>query len=69
MASFSPLELAQQITAIDQKIFSNVRPRECLCEEWVPMQMASVAPNLLGMRNAADAVRFPFFLLIYLLKY
>ena len=58
MTTISAQELAQVITLIDQKIFGNIRARECLCEDWTPLHMSSVAPNFLGMRNAADAVCF-----------
>jgi len=49
--------LAQQITLVEQNFFASIRPRECLCEDWEPHVMETVAPNIFAMKQNFEITR------------
>eukprot|EP00002_Diphylleia_rotans_P024247 TRINITY_DN4778_c0_g1_i6.p1 TRINITY_DN4778_c0_g1~~TRINITY_DN4778_c0_g1_i6.p1 ORF type:complete len:573 (-),score=101.68 TRINITY_DN4778_c0_g1_i6:183-1901(-) len=49
--SYEPMEIAEQLTLIDQKFFSRIRPCELLGTAWSQKNAATKAPHVVAMIN------------------
>merc|ERR1719206_1004704 len=49
LSSLSPEELADQITLMDYRIFSQIEPRECIAQSWKKKNNKQNAPHIIGM--------------------
>ena len=45
--TYSPLEIARQLTLIEFELYAAIRPSECLSQNWNTKQKERLAPNIL----------------------
>ncbi len=51
LSKFSSEELADQITLMDYRLFSRIKPRECINQNWKNIKNIKLAPNILLWDN------------------
>lgn len=54
--TYSPIELARQLTLIEYKLFAAIKPSECVAQHWMSKKKDELAPNILKMISRFNEV-------------
>ena len=54
--TYSPKELARQLTLIEYKLFTSINPSECVAQHWMSKKKEELAPNILKMISRFNEV-------------
>jgi hypothetical protein len=54
--TYSPKELARQLTLIEYRLFAAINPSECVSQHWMSKKKEQLAPNILKMISRFNEV-------------